>query len=210
MGKKCIPGVICIENMTLFLFLFVILLVMYFYFRFSSLEQHYKTQFQTTVQRQPPIVVYPEPPSRGLVSPLASMSTMDNPYYPPLKTDGDFFPPTRSLYDVKGGVPINIETRGLPTTYTQLGILTRKTDDNMILPLMGRRIMSGRDKWQYYTISNTGSLNTKLPIKINGKNCISEYGCDSINSGDTVFVEGYKDVFSVTVYDNNLFSYIPY
>jgi len=208
MGKKCIPGLICIENMTLFLFFFVILLVVYFYSRISILEKQY------SVQNQPPspLQIYSEPPppvlvSRSLASPLVSMSAMDDPYSPPLKTDGI---PIRSLYDVRGGVPINIETRGLNLGYTQLGILTRRDDSNMILPLMGRRIMSGRDKWQYYTISNTGSLNTKLPIKVNGKNCTSEYGCDSINSGDTVFVEGYKDVFSVTVYENNLFSYIPY
>ena len=79
----------------------------------------------------------------------------------------------------------------------------------MILPLMGRRVMSGRDKWQYYTMTNTGNSNTKLPISINGKSCTSEYGCDEINNGQVVYVEGYKDTFRVTVYENNLFSYIP-
>ena len=29
--------------------------------------------------------------------------------------------------------------------------------------------MMGRDKWQYYSMSNTGHLNSKLPININGK-----------------------------------------
>ena len=54
-----------------------------------------------------------------------------------------------------------------------MGILTSPNqDDKLILPLMGRRHMSGRDKWQYYTISNSGSLNTKLPISVNGKSCI--------------------------------------
>jgi hypothetical protein len=74
---------------------------------------------------------------------------------------------------------------------------------------MGRRHMSGRDKWQYYTISNSGSLNTKLPISVNGKSCTSEYGCDQILNGDNVFVEGYKETFNATIYENNTFSYLP-
>ena len=108
-------------------------------------------------------------------------------------------------------VPVNIETRGLSTPYGQVGILTNTgRSDNLILPLMGRRHMTGRDKWLYYTISNTGSLNTKLPISVNGKGCDSEYGCDPIMQGDNVYVEGYKDTFTATIYENNAFRYIPY
>ena len=108
-------------------------------------------------------------------------------------------------------VPVNIETRGLSTPYGQVGILTNTgRSDNLILPLMGRRHMTGRDKWLYYTISNTGSLNTKLPISVNGKGCDSEYGCDPIMQGDSVYVEGYKDTFNATIYENNAFRYIPY
>ena len=80
----------------------------------------------------------------------------------------------------------------------------------MILPLMGRRNMAGRDKWQYYTMTNTGNLNTKLPISVSGKNCTSEYGCDEINNGDTIYVEGYRDTFTATIYETGTFSYIPY
>ena len=79
----------------------------------------------------------------------------------------------------------------------------------MILPLMGRKHMSGRDKWQYYTISGSGNLNTKLPISVNGKSCTGEYGCDDIFNGDIVYVEGYNDTFRVTMYENNMFQYIP-
>jgi len=79
----------------------------------------------------------------------------------------------------------------------------------MILPLMGRKHLSGRDKWQYYTISGSGNLNTKLPVSLNGKSCTSEYGCDSIYNNDMVYVEGYNDTFSVTMYENGQFNYIP-
>lgn len=127
-------------------------------------------------------------------------------------------------------LPVNVETRGIQNQYTQVGILTkssgstslfsRKTRDSgepdepgaetrLILPLMGRRHMTGRDKWQYYTISNTGSLNTKLPIRSNGRSCTSEYGCDPLSSGDIVYVEGYNHAFKATIYENSIFSYLP-
>ena len=32
----------------------------------------------------------------------------------------------------------------------------------------------------------------------------------SVYDGDTVYVEGYKDLFQVTLYDNNSLEYIPY
>jgi hypothetical protein len=105
---------------------------------------------------------------------------------------------------------VNIETRGLGLDYSQLGILTRGNGSDMILPLMGRRLISGLDKWQYYTISNTGNMNTKLPISLKGRSCSGEYGCDSIMNGDMVYVEGYNDTFRVTVYETGKFSYIPY
>jgi len=128
-------------------------------------------------------------------------------------------------------LPVNVETRGVRSEYNQVGILT-KTDGNsgsscikmfsnsdpvvdssnentLIIPLMGRRSSSGRNKWQYYTISNTGTLNTKLPVTVQGRSCSSEYGCDEIMDGDVVFVKGYNHGFSVTMYDNTTFSYIP-
>ena len=79
----------------------------------------------------------------------------------------------------------------------------------MIPPLMGSRVMTGRDKWNYYTISNNGNINTKLPISNQGRSCTNEYGCDEIYNNDTVYVEGYKDVFIATVYESGTLNYIP-
>ena len=53
-----------------------------------------------------------------------------------------------------------------------------------------------------------GNIQTKLPIRVNGKSGSGEYGCDEIYSNDTIFVEGYKDLFVATVYENNMFSYV--
>jgi len=50
----------------------------------------------------------------------------------------------------------------------------------------------------------------KLPISKNGRSCTNEYGCDNLSNGDTVYVEGYNDAFTVTLYDDYLPRYIPY
>jgi len=91
--------------------------------------------------------------------------------------------------------------------YQQIGILTR--NNNQILPLMGKRKNTSRYKWQYYTVVSgvNGNLQTKLPISVKGKSCTGEYGCDEIYNNDTVFVEGYKDIFVATIYENNTYEY---
>jgi hypothetical protein len=205
MAKKCLPGVICIENMTLVIILVLLIIIGYMYYIHitKSMQKHASNVVVLSPPSPPPITL------NGISTRTDAMS---DPYNPPLRNDGYYFP--RDSADVRG-IPINIKTRGTGMDYTQLGILTRPNVRNahnseMILPLMGRRLMNGRDKWQYYTISNTGNMNTKLPVSLKGKSCTGEYGCDEINNNDTVYVEGYKDTFVATVYENSTFSYIPY
>jgi len=208
MGKKCIPGVFCIENMTLFLLFVILVLVVYFYYSISK-NGLGASQGQGGSDSTKVIFVTQPPQVNTLGGISARLDPLNDPYAPPLKNDGIYYPRTYGG-DIRGAIPINIETRGLATSYQQVGILTRLAGSNdMILPLMGRRTMAGRDKWQYYTISNTGNLNTKLPISQNGKSCTSEYGCDNINNGDIVYVEGYNDSFRATVYETSTFQYIP-
>ena len=121
------------------------------------------------------------------------MFTPMDPSVPPLK---DFYQPC---------VPVNVETRGVPREYTQLGLLTR---GDTILPLMGRRLWSAT--WQYYSISNTGVVNTKLPMRFKGRSCTGEYGCEELSTGDTVYVEGYKQAFEVTLYETATLRYLPF
>lgn len=198
MPKKCPPGVICIENMSLLLILLLLFIIFYLFYKLNSTPNKV---VKTTTTIQPDF----------LQTRSGRHDVFNDPYAPPLKDDGFYFRSDSS--DLRGyppiQVPVNIETRGLNTQYSQVGILTSNDHQNLILPLMGRRHMSGRDKWQYYTISNSGSLNTKLPVSVNGKSCTSEYGCDPIMQNDAVFVEGYKSTFNATVYENNSFQYIP-
>ena len=123
-----------------------------------------------------------------------------DPYKPPLKDN--------KFYSSRVGVPINIPTSTVDANYDSVGILTRMGGKEMILPLFGRPLHFGRDKWQYYAMSDKNN-NIKLPVSNGGKSCTSEYGCDSISNGDTVYVEGYNDTFKATIYENNLPRYIP-
>jgi hypothetical protein len=127
-------------------------------------------------------------------------------HLPPLKNDNSYYygSQTRGY-----GNDINVRTRGHLTEYSQIGLLTKDEIDKhpIILPLFGRRV--DRNKMQYYAISNTGSMNTKLPVKKNGRSCTEERGCDELFSGDDIFVEGYKASFKSTIYENsNDFAYI--
>ena len=220
MGKKCIPGVICIENMTLFAFVFIFVVVLFLYYNNPMPSFRQNNNNNNTIST----TSYLLPTNVGTRS-----DPFNDPYAPPLKNDGIYFPldsgdirggipNSRSMINVShmGGVsqtvaavPVNVQTRSYNPEYTQIGILNKEGNSNTILPLMGRRVLNGRDKYQYYAISNTGSLNTKLPIKSNGRSCTSEYGCDQLYSNDVVYVEGYKETFNATIYENALLNYIP-
>jgi hypothetical protein len=199
-GKKCIPGVVCIENMTLFLTFVLLVTVTYMYYtnivrpNVGGNTHHYN---QPVTILAPPVQVQP--------TALATISSNDSHpmrsvYAPPLK------------YDTGYGLPINIKTRGYDEEYSQMGILTRENGrGDLILPLMGRKGSNARDKYQYYTMTNSaGNIHTKLPVSVNGRSCTSDLGCDEISNGDTVYVEGYKDTFRATIYENALYSYIPW
>lgn len=135
------------------------------------------------------IVIENSPPTVNIKE-----SSLSDPYNPPLK-------PIQ-------GIPINQRTQGVESSYAQVGILTRENGAETILPLMGKSLLSNRDKWQFYTMSDKNN-SVRLPITYNGKSCTNEYGCDNLFNGDTVYVEGYNDAFQVTMYENNSLKYIP-
>jgi len=126
---------------------------------------------------------------------------LENPYVPPLRDD--------RYHDAVIPFPINVRTQGPPVSvnYRQVGLLTRVNGKETMLPLMGRPLQKNRDKWQFYTMSDKNNA-IKLPISFRKKSCTSEYGCDNIYNGDTVYVEGYKDAFRATIYDNAVMEYL--
>ena len=207
MNKKCPPGVICIENVTMF-FLFIILLIVGYLIYISLVKQVVINNNNTSEITEPqdsgfgyftrPNYAYNNLPNDVLM----------NPYAPPLRDERYFIP------ELRGRIPINVSTnRGaVDTAYRQVGLLTplhNSSEKDKILPLMGRPLFVNRDKWQYYSMSDQNN-SVKLPVLKNGRSCTNEYGCDVLYNGDTIYVEGYKQAFKVTTYDNDTIKYIPY
>lgn len=191
MGRRCPPGVICIENVTIFMVLIVVLGVgLFFQMRSDS-----PIREKVVIKEQR---MFPRP---SFSFSNVAEDVLSNPYQAPLRDDR-VFPRLR-------GVPINVRTQGVDSSYRQVGILTRGNSGDTILPLMGRPLLTNRDKWNFYTMNDKNNM-IKLPVTFKGKSCTNEYGCDNIYNGDTVYVEGYNDTFKATVYENDVMRYIPY
>lgn len=222
-AKKCPPGVICIENITL-VFLVIILGVLFYiiYIYFLKKQSHMSSQISQQQQQQQSNQQSQSPQKIDIFNSFynntdagygygfgGSNDVLLNPYAPPLRNEniGPVFMPR--------AVPINVSTNigavSPDTNYRQVGILTpiNGSKKNSILPLMGRPVFVNRNKWQYYTISDQHN-NVKIPISRKGKSCTNEYGCDYIYNGDTVYAEGYNEVFKATVYDNDTMRYLPF
>lgn len=191
MPKKCPPGVLCIENITIIYILLLIIMGIITYFKYI----------------QPKIKVnnlYKLIPNTNIFNSIPNIdnNVLENKHLPPLK---------HNVYMRNSGVgiPINIKTRGYDDTYKQVGIITRINGKETILPLMGRALHTNRNKWQYYTMTDQNN-SIKLPVSKNGKSCTGEYGCNECLNGDSIYVEGYNDAFKATIYENNQPRYIPY
>jgi len=194
--KKCPPGVICIENVSLFFIIICFVLIGYLIYSNSSKSSE-KIVIQQTNNREDANQPISFLPSWNI--PYFNTDPLLNPYAPPLR-------------DERYLVPINMSTNvgAVDTSYRQVGMLTPlhgKSKDN-ILPLMGRPLFTNRNKWQYYSTSNQHN-NVKLPLMYNGRSCTNEYGCDQLNSGDSVYVEGANEAYKVTLYDNATIKYLP-
>lgn len=127
-----------------------------------------------------------------------------------------------SAFNKPHRVPINQSTNHLSREYLQVGFLkrsnpisrqtteTRRPDplETSILPIFGRPLETNRQKWQYYTMTNSNNM-VKLPIVHKRKVCSGEYGCDELFSGEMVYVQGIDDQYTVNIYENEQPRYIP-
>ena len=218
MRKRLSKGIIYIEKTTmLYLIIILILIIVFFYFLNKIISKYFKLDINKDYknincknnennnnennENNKLTGIYPRPSYS--YSNIAD-DILLNPYKAPLK-DGRYYP------NMEGNnkIPININTRALDSTYRQVGILKRNSSKETMLPLIGRPLFPARDKWNFYTISETNNM-IKLPVSHKKQSCTSEYGCDNLYTGDVVYVEGYNDTFKVTIYENETYRYIPY
>jgi hypothetical protein len=219
MTKRCPPGVICIENVTI-LIIAIVLIIIFYLIYLNIVRSHTNNTNNIIIKKEKEErtdgveglgffgggggtgLGFFTRPNYGYTN--LPGDVLMNPYMPPLRDE-------RYLV-AAGRMPINVSTNigAVETTYRQMGILTPVNgSSNKILPLMGRPVNVSRDYWQYYTMSDQNN-SIKLPVIRNGKSATNEYGCPKIYNGDSVYVEGYGEAFKTTIYDNDTIRYIPY
>lgn len=93
---------------------------------------------------------------------------------------------------------IDIPSRGYPDNFTQFGILIKNHDkdghdENKILRLFGRQEFPGSNKYEYYTMINSGLDKIKIPLYVKKQ---------ELYDGDDIYVKEMG-----TKYNVNLFKY---
>ena len=152
MTKRCIKGVICVENITLILVIILALLVFLFYKTGAnqpslgaSSGAGTDAAFVQSLHLQP--IATPRP---NTFFTNDSSDVLTNPYTPPLK-DNAMISSIVGGGGGGGGIPINVATSSaINTSYRQIGLLTKASpsgstsnSDPVIMPLMGAGVRVG-------------------------------------------------------------------
>ena len=114
-----------------------------------------------------------------------------------------------------GALSVNTQTRGVPDSYQQVGVITTPggtdnsgTPTRTILPLFGRAIDAARNKWNYYT--RTDGMNpVQVPLQFKRRNCDDDVGCDEVTDGDSVGVPVMGQAFTANIYRYSTPRYLP-
>jgi hypothetical protein len=149
---------------------------------------------------------YPPPPSPRQYIVSKEQERLINP----------LLPPERSYVLTNAGVPANIDipSRGYSGGFQQMGLLYKKdasensNSETNILPLFGRPTHTNSNKWNYYTSSDKFH-SLKIPIKVKGRICNDEWGCNELYDDDTVEVGPYNGEFKVQIYGYDSPKYLP-
>ena len=91
----------------------------------------------------------------------------------------------------------NIPTQGVPESYQSMGIV--KTADGKLLPLYGRRSISSRERYNYYTRTDTYNP-VPIPVHMQGRDCQDQVGCPELYNGDKVKLPATGEQAEVTIY----------
>jgi hypothetical protein len=142
-----------------------------------------------------------------------SFNRLINPLLPPERSHPQTSPYTVDISPLgtNRGIPINISSRGPVMDYSQIGILTNNSgESNTILPLYGKPVYSGSNKWLYYTTTDKSNM-IKIPITYKSRNCSDDLGCDELYDNSELVVPAYNNkIFKVTIYQLDKPRYIPY
>lgn len=172
-SSACPPGVFCITPGVGIVLLIVLCIGMYFYFEGGS-----RGQKEGPVYREEPTIINHNVVQGGddrytrAPEPLRSWMTI---------------PDLRGALIPQGAVPINVNPRGIPAAYQQMGYI--KTDGEKLLPLYGRQTAYRSDRFNYYTRTDTYNP-IQVPVTYKKKNCSEDIGCEELFGGEEVHVKG--------------------
>ena len=168
---------------------------------------------------QKPTVVIVEKPA---VAPTVITTTTD-PRFAPLSPEQSYTTPpdlrgfpSPPIAAGVGAIPINQLTRGVPDTFQQVGVLTAPggsetsaSPSRTILPLFGRKLVTNRDRWNYYT--RTDGINpVQVPVEFKRRKCDDDLGCEEVMEGDNVSVPILGQSYVANVYRYATPRYIPF
>lgn len=100
---------------------------------------------------------------------------------------------------------IDIPTRGYPDNFTQFGTLVKegdpnKNEQNQILRLFGRQEYPGSNKYEYYTMINSGLDQIKVPVHTRKR---------ELYDGDPIFVRELEGKYTVNLHRFDEPKYYP-
>ena len=89
------------------------------------------------------------------------------------------------------------------------GKVTGNNSDTVIIPIFGRPLYPGSNKWNYYVTSDKYAM-VKMPFTFKGKKTDDQYGVDELFDGDVITLPEYNGEFVVKIYQYDKPRYIPF
>jgi len=146
-------------------------------------------------RQAPSVIVLPGEPRPS--SPVINVKSGDSRYTRAPEPERDWYTPPDLSRIPRPETPFNIPTQGVAEEYQSMGVV--KTSEGKLLPLFGRRCVSSRERYNYYT--RTDSYNPlPLPIEMQGRDCQDQVGCPELFNGDRVKVSTINEHGDVTIY----------
>lgn len=188
---RCPPGMVCFPNKFDLISSSSFTLIIIVGIVFILVIWSYKTA--------PNIILLPnsEAPRQPVRVNVTTMGQGDSRYSRAPEPERDWDAPPDLSRIPSSERPFNNPTQGIPEQYQSMGIV--KTVDGKLLPLFGRRSISARDRYNYYT--RTDSYNPiPIPIEIQGRDCQDQVGCPELYNGDRVKMSATNETGEVTIY----------
>jgi hypothetical protein len=181
MPRRCPPGMVCFPDTFSVISWPSIILILIFLITIGMISWSY---------HRIPVIVYPQQQSQVKINVAKGDDRYSRSPEPSRVWD---MPPDITRVSTE----FNIPTQGLPEEYQSMGIV--KMADGKLLPLFGRRSISSRERYNYYT--RTDSYNPlPLPIEIQGRDCQDQVGCPELFNGDRIKLSATNESGEVTIY----------